>query len=261
MKTEHKTIEELLLYLENPIGVEDDETIENHLAECDECVSDLSFLDSLRAGLQSYSRYSGELVKAGVSAHLTNREIPGYINDACNDDEKGRIVSHLAGCSSCLEDVFTVKSLITQLERESSLIEKSYLISKFIIGHPTRMGSVEKEGKSLVREAARVGIAMFDIGRSLSFSFESAEASKTDHGEEYRKMETADFTIEIVQPAGKESNVTIGVLAKGNLANAKITICAEEERTEIVSLENRRAIINKKDIQAEAIRYIKIEKV
>ena len=261
MKTEHKTIEELLVYLENPIGVKEDETIEDHLAECDECVSDLSFLDSLRAGLENFGRDSGEAVQSGVSAHLTNREIPGFINDACNDDEKGRIVSHLAGCSSCLDDVFAIKKLTTQLECESSLTEKSCLISRFIIGRPTRMGSVEKNGKDLVREAARVGIALFDIGRSLSFSFEGAQASKTDPSEEYRKMETDDFTIEIVQPAGKESNVTIGVLAKDDLASAKITICAEEERSEVISLENRRAIINKKDIQAEAIRYIKIEKV
>jgi len=261
MKTEHKTIEELLVYLENPIGVEEDETIEDHLAECDKCVSDLSFLDSLRAGMKNFSRDSGESVKTGLSVHLANREISGYINDACNDEEKKRIISHLAGCSSCLDDVFAVKRLITQLEHEVSLAEKSCLVSRFIMGHPTRMGSIEKEGKDLIREAARAGIALFDIGRSLSFSFEGAQDSKTDQGEEYRKMETEDFTIEIVRPAGKESNVTIGVLAKDDLASAKITICAEEERSEIISLENRRAVINKKDIQAEAIRYIKIEKM
>ena len=261
MKTEHRTIEELLVYLENPIGSKEDEAVEEHLAECDKCISALSFLDALRAGLKEFGQDSRELVETGKSIHLTNEEIPNYINEACNEEEKRRIISHLAGCSSCLDDVFAVKKLTTQLECESSLTEKSYLIFRFIIGRPTRMGSVEKDGKDLIREAARLGIALFDIGRSLSFSFEGARASKTDPGEEYRKMETDDFTLEIVQPAQKESNVIIGVLAKDDLKNAKVTICVEEEESEIVSLENRRAIINKKDMQAEAIRYIKIEKV
>ena len=74
-------------------------------------------------------------------------------------------------------------------------------------------------------------------------------------------METDDFIIEIIQPAGKEANVVIGILAKGDLENAKVTICTEKEESGIVSLVNRRAIINKKDIEAEAIKYIKIEKV
>ena len=261
MKTEHRTIEEFLVYLENPIGVKEDETIEDHLAECDKCVSDLSFLDSLKTGLEKFGQDSSELVETGVSTHLTNEEIPGYINEACNEDEKRRIVSHLAGCSSCLDDVFAVKKLTTQLEHESSLTNKSYLLSKFILNRPTRISSVEKEGKDLIREAARLGIALFDIGRSYSFSFEGAQTSQTGLGEEYRKMEVDDFTIEIVQPAGKESNVIIGVLAKNDLANAKITICAEEERSEIVSLENRRAVIKKENMHAESIRYIKIEKM
>lgn len=261
MKTEHRTIEELLVYLEKPVGVKKDEAIEDHLAECDKCVSDLSFLDSLRSGLEKFGRNSSELVESGISTHLTNEDIPGYINGAYNEAEERRIVSHLAGCSSCLDDVFAVKKLTAQLECEPSLTSRSYLISKFILNRPARMGSVEKEGKDLIREAARLGIALFDIGRSLSFSFEGAKTSQAEPVEEYRKMEVDDFTIEIVQPAGKESNVIIGVLARNDLTNAKITICAEEERSEIVSLKNRRAVINKENLQAEAIRYIKIEKV
>ncbi|ODS34081.1 MAG: hypothetical protein SCARUB_00754 [Candidatus Scalindua rubra] len=261
MKTEHRTIEELLVYLENPIGSKEDETIEEHLAECDKCVSDLSFLDTLRIGLEQFGQNSRELVETGESAHLTNEEIPKYIKEACNENEKRRIVSHLAGCSSCLDDVFTVKKLTTQLEREPALTKKSYLLSRFIISRPARMASVEKEGKDLIREAARHGIALFDIGRSLSFSFQGAETSEEKTGEDYRKMETDDFTIEIVQPACKVSNVIIGVLARGDLKNAKVTICAEEEKSEIVSLDNRRAIINKDNMQAEAIRYIRVDKM
>ncbi len=261
MKTKHRTIEELLVYLDTPIGVKEDETIEDHLAECNECISDLSFLDSLRAGLENFGQESSELVKSSASTHLTNEDIPGYVNEACNEIEKRRIVSHLAGCSNCLDDVFSVMKLTTQLERESSLTNKSYLISKFILSRPTRMTSIEKESKDLFRQAAQLGIALFDIGKSFSFSFEGAQTTQKGPGEEYRKMVVDDFTIEIVQSNSKVPNITIGVLAKDDLANAKITICAEEERSELVPLENRRAIINKKNMQVEAIRYIKIEKV
>ena len=78
MKTEHRTIEELLVYLENPIGSKEDGTVEEHLAECDKCISDLSFLDALRAGLKEFGQNSRRLVESGISAHLTNKEIPGY---------------------------------------------------------------------------------------------------------------------------------------------------------------------------------------
>ena len=44
-------------------------------------------------------------------------------------------------------------------------------------------------------------------------------------------------------------------------SSTKVTICTEKEESGIVSLVNRRAIINKKDIEAEAIRYIKVEKM
>ncbi len=261
MKTEHRTIEELLVYLENPIGSKEDETIEEHLAECDKCISDLSFLDTLRAGLKEFGQNSRRLVENGISAHLTNEEIPEYIKDVCNEDERKRIVTHLAGCENCSYDVMSVENILVQLKSEMTLGEKIIALSRFAIKYPVRTPALREEGNELMREAVKNCMAPFLLGRAFSYSFSGTEVSGGGFGEGYRKMETDDFTIEIVQPAGKEANVVIGVLAKNDLKNAKVTICTEEEESEIVSLENRRAIINKKDLQAEVIIYIKIEKV
>jgi len=261
MKTEHRTIEELLVYLENPIGSKGDETIEDHLAECDKCVSDLSFLGTLRIGLKKLGQNSRDLIEKGVSVHLTNKEISGYIKETCNEDEKRRTVLHLAGCSNCMDDVFAVRKLTAQLELEPALIKKSYLLSRFIISRPDRIASVENEGRRLIQEAAGRGIALFEAERSFGFAFEGVEVSEERTGEDYRKMEIDDYTIEIVQPSAKEPNVIIGIHAMKDVKQARITICAEEEKSEVVTLENRRAIINKENIHAEAIRYIKIENV
>ncbi len=261
MKTEHRTIEELLEYLENPIGSEKDETIEEHLAECDKCVSDLSFLDTLGVGLKDFGQNSRKLVESGISTHLTNEEVPGYIKDMCNEDERRRIVTHLAGCEKCSYDVMSVENVLTQLKSEMALGEKIKTLSRFAIKHPVRTASLKKEGHELIRDAVKNCMVPFSLGRAFSFSFKGADISSEGVGEEYRKMDTEDFTIEIVQPAGKKTNVVIGILAKDDLKDAKVTICTEEEESEIVSLENRRAIINKRDTQAESIRYIKIEKI
>ena len=261
MKTEHRTIEELLVYLENPIGSKEDGTVEEHLAECDKCISDLSFLDALRAGLKGFGQDSRRLVESGISAHLTNEEIPGYIKNVCNEDEKIKIVTHLAGCDKCSYDVMSIENILEQLKSEMTLGQKIISLSQFAIKYPVRTTSLKKEGNELIREAVKKCMAPFSLGRAFSYSFRGADVSGEGVSEEYRKMETDDFTIEIVQPSGKEANVVIGVLAKDDLKNAKVTICTEEEESEVVSLENRRAIINKKDIQAETIRYIKIEKV
>ena len=261
MKTEHRTIEELLVYLENPIGAKEDETIEEHLAECDKCISDLSFLDALRAGLKEFGQNSRNLVESGISTHLTNEEIPEYIKNVCNEDDKRKIVTHLAGCEKCSYDVMSVENILEQLKSEMTLEEKIITLSRFAIKHPVRTTSLKKEGNELIREAVKSCMAPFSLGRAFSYSFRGVDVSDEGVGEEYRKMEADDFTVEIIQPAGKEANVVIGILAKGDLENVKVIICTENEESEIVSLENRRAIINKKDIKAEAIRYIKIEKV
>ena len=261
MKTKHRTIEELLVYLENPIGSKEDGTVEEHLAECDKCISDLSFLDALRAGLKEFGQNSRRLVESGISAHLTNEEIPGYIKNVCNEDEKIKIVTHLAGCDKCSYDVMSVENILEQLKSEMTLGQKIITLSRFAIKHPVRTTSLKKEGNELIREAVKNCMAPFSLGRAFSYSFRGADVSGEGVGEEYRKMETDDFIIEIIQPAGKEANVVIGILAKGDLENAKVTICREKEESGIVSLVNRRAIINKKDIEAEAIKYIKIEKV
>jgi hypothetical protein len=250
-----------MAYLESPLGCDEDVPIEEHLAECEKCVSDLGFFDSLRIGLREFGEHSRELVETGESAHLTNEEIPEYVNEACNEDEKRRIVSHLAGCSSCLDDLFAVKSLLNQMEREPALTRKSLLLLKFTISHPTRIASLEKVAKELIGEAAGRGIALFEIGKSYGFSFQGAEGSGTKTGEDYRKIEMDDFTVEIIQTADKVPSVIIGVLARGDTKNARVTICAEEEKTEVVSLDNKRAIINKPNVKAESIRYIKVEKV
>ncbi len=252
--------EKIMTYLENPLGCDEDVLIEKHLAECDKCVSDLGFFDSLRIGLKKIGEHSRELVEAGESIHLSNEEISKYINDSCNDGERRTIVSHLAGCSCCLDDVFTIKNLQSQIERESSLTKKSFLLLKFTINHPTRISTVEKEAKTLIDEAARSGIALFEIGRSYGFSFHGANNTRTKAGEDYRKIEMDDFTVEIIQTTDKHPSVLIGVLARDDVKKVKITTCAEEEKIETVTLVNKRAIINKENLKAESIRYIKVEK-
>ncbi len=261
MKTGHRTIEELLVYLENPLGSKEDGNIEEHLAECDKCVSDLSFLDVLRAGLKGFGQNSRRLVESGISAHLANEEISVYLKNVCNDDEKRRIVTHLAGCEKCSNDVLALDNILVQLKSEIALKEKITMLSMFAINNPVRAASLKDEGNELIREAVKNCIAPFLLGKIFSYSFKGAEIIEEGPGKEYRKMETDDFTIEIVQPAGKESNVIIGVLARGDIKSAKVTICAKEEESEIVSLDNRRAVIKKEKLQAESIKYIKIEKV
>lgn len=261
MKTEHRTIEELLVYLENPLGSKEDETIEEHLAECDKCVSDLEFLDALRAGVVEFKKNSRRLVESGISTHLTNEEISTYLKNVCNEDEKREIVTHLAGCKKCSDDVLAVEYILDQLQAEIALKEKIKLLSKFAINHPARATSLKKEGNGLIHEAINSCMAPFLLGKTFSYSFKGTETSDEGVGEEYRKMETDDFTIEIVQPAGKQSNVIIGVLAKDDLKTVKVTICTEEEKSEIVSLDNRRAVLNKENIQSALIRYIKIDKL
>jgi hypothetical protein len=252
--------EQIMNYLENPFGYSDDIPIEEHLAECDKCVSDLAFFDSLRIGLTKFGEHSRELVQSGKSAHLTNEEIPGYINDACNEEEKVRIVSHLAGCSSCLDDVFVLKDLLVSLEREPSVIKKSFILLKYTVNNPARITSVENEAKALIGEAAGRGLALFDLEGQYGYAFKGAEESGKKAGEDYRKIEMDDFTVEVAQTTGKSPHVLIGVLARGDTENAKVTICAEEEKTEVVSLDNKRAIIKKPNIKAGSIRYIRVEK-
>jgi hypothetical protein len=252
--------EQIMTYLENPLGCDEDARIEEHLAECDKCVSDLGFFDSLRIGLKKFGEHSRELVETGESIHLSNEKISKYIIDSCNDDERTIIVSHLAGCSSCLDDVFTIKNLQSQVGRESALTKKSLLLLKFAINHPTRVSTVEKEAKALIGEAARSGIALFEIGRSYGFSFHGANDTRTKAGEDYRKIEMEDFTVEIIQTRDKHPSVIIGVLARDDIRNVKVTTCAEEEKTETVTLVNKRAIINRANLKAESIRYIKVEK-
>jgi hypothetical protein len=252
--------EQIMTYLKNPLGCDEDARIEKHLSECDKCVSDLGFFDSLRIGLKKFGEHSRELVETGESIHLSNEETSKYINDSCNDDERRVIVSHLAGCSGCLNDVFTIKNLQSQIERESSLTKKSFLLLKFTMSHPTRISSVEKEAKTLINEAARSGIALFEIGRSYGFSFHGANDTRTKAGEDYRKIEMDDFTVEIIQTTDKHPSVIIGVLARDDTKKVKVTTCTEEEKTETVMLVNKRAIINKENLKAESIRYIKVEK-
>jgi len=252
--------EQIMTYLENPLGCDEDARIEEHLAECDKCVSNLGFFDSLMIGLKKFGEHSRELVEAGESIHLSNEEIAKYINDLRNDDERRIIVSHLAGCSSCLDDVFAIKSLTNQIARESALTKKSLLLLKFAINRPTRISSVEKEAKALIDEAARSGIALFEIGRSYGFSFHGANDTRTKAGEDYRKIEMDDFTVEIIQTTDKHPCVIIGILARNDIRNVKVTTCAEEEKTETVTLVNKRAIINRENLKAESIRYIKVEK-
>ncbi len=251
---------QIMTYLENPLGCDDDARIEEHLAECDKCVSDLGFFDSLRIGLRNFGDHSREFVETGESKHLSNEEIQKYISAAYNDDEKRRIVSHLAGCSDCLNDLFAVKNLLNQIARESTLTKKSLFLLTFTINHPTRIPSVEKEAKALIYEAGRSGIALFEIGRSYGFSFCGASNTRTKSGEDYRKIEMDDFTVEIIQTTDKYPSVIIGVLARDDIKNVKVTVCTEEEKTETVKLVNKRAIINKENLKSESIRYIKVEK-
>jgi hypothetical protein len=69
-----------------------------------------------------------------------------------------------------------------------------------------------------------------------------------------------DFTVEIIQTTDKHPSVIIGVLARDDTKKVKVTTCTEEEKTETVMLVNKRAIINKENLKAESIRYIKVEK-
>jgi hypothetical protein len=253
--------EQIINYLENPLGCSDDIPIEEHLVVCDKCVSDLAFFDSLRIGLAKFGEHSRKLVEAGKSSHLTNDEIPGYINGACNEDEKVRIVSHLAGCSSCLDDVFALKDLLVSLERESSIIKKSYILLKYTVNNPARIMSTQEAANSLIEEAVGRGYALFELEKQYVYAFKGEEKSGGKRGEDYRKIEIDDFTVEVTQTTGKAPHIIIGILARGDTENAKVTICAEEEKTEMVTLDNNRAIIKKANIKAGSIRYIRIEKV
>ena len=261
MKTQHKTIEELLLYLDNPLGCENDETIEEHLSECEQCVSDMGFIDNLRLGVKEFGKMAQEFVKNGTSRHLVNDEISGYIRETSNDDEKKGIVTHLAGCNTCMDDVVTARNLLSQVEKEPDLLKKSYLLAKFILMHPVRISLVEKEAKELIGNAARRGIALFEISRSFSFSFKGTDKNSEIDENVYRKMEISDFTIEIIQIDEIIPRIIISIVAKDEIKQANIKICAEEEISNVVSLDNRRAILVKENIKFTDVRYVKAEMV
>ncbi|MFQ5685243.1 MAG: hypothetical protein ACE5GV_01150 [Candidatus Scalindua sp.] len=263
MNTEHKTIEELMVYLENPIRAEEDETVEIHLAECSKCVSDLSFLDALRTGLREFGQNSRRLVENGVSVHLTNKEIPGYINDVCDKDVKRRIMTHIAGCDKCINDVLAVKSVLEQLASKAALMDKILLLSKFIISSPSRVTAIEKEGKELISEAARNCIAPFLLERTFSFAFKGEEGTKAKLYSKPRKMDIRDFTVEITQTFTKPPKVIIGIMAKEDFKQVKATIYLKEEQREeqpeLLPLRQRNAVIHKENMKIDDIINIELQ--
>ncbi len=263
MKTKHRTIDELLIYLESPIGAKEDENIEAHLAECDECVSDLHLIDLLRIGIKEFGKHSQSLIVSGKSPHIMNEEISGYISESCSEDEKRMIVTHLAGCGRCLNDVFAIMKLKNQMEQESSLIKQGYLIYQFIRNHPARITSIEKEAKGLLRSAAKF-LALPGIERALSMSFQGTESNETGL---YKKPAIYDkfdeFVIEVTETQSKPPKVIIGIMARKDFKQAKIIIYLKDEQkkglTEMVPLHQRNAIVHKEGIRTEDILGIEVQ--
>lgn len=262
MKIEHKSTEELIDYLDNPLGTDKDKSVEEHLAECDKCVSELSIIEGFRSGLKKFGKNAQEQVTTGSSKHLQNDQLSKYVNESCNRDEKIAIMYHIAGCNSCLEDVFALSRLSTELEQEPSLIKRSILLGKFITSNPDRLTAVKNEANGLISNAAHQGIALFEIGRSFSFAFKSDNTDEKKYYKEYKKMDTDNFMIELIHIENRPSKIIIGITAKYDLEQATVTtICKESEISDIVTLDNRRAVILKENIRFEDVRYIKAEKI
>ncbi|ODS34089.1 MAG: hypothetical protein SCARUB_00762 [Candidatus Scalindua rubra] len=261
MKTKHRTHQELIEYLDNP-ECKEHESIEKHLAECDECTYNLGLNDALMIGIKKVGERSRKLVEDGFSAHLKDEEIRRFINnEAYNGNERKEPFLHLSGCDSCLKDTIAVENVLYKI-KNGELIDRINTVYEFIKNFPARVVSINKEAVDLIREAARQGIALFGIAPQFSFAFKSTKDSDVSSGKDYRKMGVKDFKIEVIQPNTNKSipKVIICVLTKENFKQARITICTEVEQAEVVALENGRAIINKENVKADEIRYIKAEK-
>ncbi|MFQ5964358.1 MAG: anti-sigma factor family protein [Candidatus Scalinduaceae bacterium] len=264
MKAEqHIAIDELMIYLENSTDSEENVIIEEHLAECDACVANLSSLDALKTGLRKFGEHSQELVESGASTHLTDEEIPSYVKDMCDEDKKRMIVTHLAGCEKCFNDVLAIENVLEQIESEATLIKKVSIISKFIVSHPTRIPAVEREGKELIREAARNCFAPFLLERAFSFSFKGTESTETKLYKKPRKMDIKGFTIEMTQTLTKPPKVIIGIMAKDDFKQVKVTIIylkegQEKEQSEMISLRQRNAVIHKENMTVDDIINIEV---
>lgn len=266
----HIATEEILAYLSKPLGTNQDYIIEQHLAQCEECVSSLSFLDAISVGFKKFGQYSQNIVNSNRSRHLEDKDIEQYLKNGCNEDDKKRVVFHLFGCVNCLEDLMSIYKIYNEMEQEQSLIVKSYILSKFILGHNFKIKNRRKtfllknEAGKLYFDSTKQDIALLEINKEFSFgfAFEGDKDIRLNVEKGYEKLELHDFTVEILQPSKTDSRVLIGIIAKcDNIEQAKVTVCAEEEKTEIVELNNKRAIINKDVLKAKNIRYIKVEKV
>lgn len=253
--------EQLFTYLKSPYDCSENQPIEEHLMFCNKCRDELNILDTLVTGLRIYGENASQLVKERKSLHITNEVMQRYIHETCDEEENKELTRHLAGCSQCLNDVFAVKKLSNQMANEPSLTKKSFLIAQFALHYPKRILVIEQEAKDLFKNAAWKGIALFEIVKPFSFAFTGDNDESARQNEGYRKLETDKFIIEMIQPLAKEPTTTIGIVAKEKLEQARVTICTDKEISQTVTFDNKRAIINKENMQIETIRYIKVEEV
>ncbi|MCF6147739.1 MAG: hypothetical protein E3K37_03675 [Candidatus Kuenenia sp.] len=261
MSTNCLSEEQLFTYLKSPYDCNENQLIEEHLMFCNKCRDELNILDTLMTGLRIYGKHATQLVKEGKSLHIKNEVMQRYINETCDEDENKEIVTHIAGCSNCLNDIFAIKKLLYQIRNEPAITKKSFLIAQFALHYPKRIPVVEQEAKDLFKNAAWKEIALFEIVKPFSFAFTGDSDESARHNEDYRKLETDKFIIEMIQPLAKEPTTTIGIVAKEKLEQAKVTICTEKEISQTVTFDNNRTIINKEGMQIETIRYIKVEKI
>lgn len=84
MKTKHISNEGLINYLENPIGIEEDETMEGHLFACDRCGMEFEVLEGLTTGIKRLGSAAIKQVKDGRSECLKNSELSRYVKDGSN---------------------------------------------------------------------------------------------------------------------------------------------------------------------------------
>ena len=70
-----------------------------------------------------------------------------------------------------------------------------------------------------------------------------------------------DFLIEIIQIGDPNPTILIGVIAKDDFKQANVTICTDEETENVVTFDNRRAIMFKENLKLGDVRYIKAERI
>ena len=256
--------EQLLTYLDSPPGCEDDLKIEEHLEECDSCVSNLDVLDSLTTGLKEFGEHSRKLVESRKSEHLDNEEIFEYINNACDEDRKERAIIHLAGCDNCFHESITMKKTLRQLESEKGIEKKVSIITKFARNYSTRVSALKKKVLELAHKAARNNVAAVHLGRILAVSFKGAECTETRLYKPPQKFPIKDFKVEITQTLTKPTKVVIGIRSEKDLTKVKVTIILKEEdngQSDEVLFQQRNAIIHKENMEINDIDSIKLQEL